>query len=444
MKKFTIAILALTLCLEPTAVYAGGGDEDGHGHEESGHDEHGNDEHGHDKHGHGDHGHGEHEDEPPKGPHGGRLLTSGDLSLELTIFEQGVPPQFRLYPYQLSKPLDPKSVSTAIKLSRFGGQVDEFSFNAESDYLTSEKVVQEPHSFIVAVQAEYAGAKHSWEFESFEGRTELSSRAIRAGNVAIETAGPQKISQSATVYGQLLANEDRVIHIHPRFPGVVRRINKTLGDAVRAGDVLAVIESNQSLKEYEIRSQLNGVVVERHLTLGEYVSESQQLFVVADLSELWADFQIYRDDFSSAQVGRELVIDADDGLQTLTTKVSYVSPITDSVTQSKRVRAVIANADGRFRPGLFVSGTLKGVEVNAAVAVSREAAQTFRDWVVVFGAEGDQGGKQIFQALPVVFGARDLKYVEVLSGVSAGQRYAAKNSYIIKADVEKSGASHDH
>ena len=272
-----------------------------------------------------------------------------------------------------------------------------------------------------------------------EGRTELSPNAVKAAEIGFDVAGPQVIAQSAVVYGQITPNDDHVAHIHPRFPGIVKQINKSLGDTVKSGDVLAVVESNQSLKEYEVRSQLGGVVIERHLTLGEYVAEDQQLFIVADLTQVWADFHVYRDDFSAAAVGREILIDADDGGVAISATVTYVSPVTDTVTQSKRIRAVISNTDGRLRPGIFIKGILRGSESEVPIAVRREALQTFRDGNVVFVTDG-----HIFQAAPVEVARKDSKYAEILSGITAGQKYVSRNSYIIKADIEKSGASHDH
>jgi cobalt-zinc-cadmium efflux system membrane fusion protein len=202
---------------------------------------------------------------------------------------------------------------------------------------------------------------------------------------------------------------------------------------------LAVIESNQNLVGYEIKSQISGVVIERHATLGEFVPEAKEIFIVADLSELWADFQIYRDDFGSARSGQDIVVHIGDEDKTITSKVIYVSPVTDQATQSKKIRASIANTDLSLRPGLFVTADLKISSKVVSLAVKRSALQTFRDWDVVFINEGN-----IFQAMPVELGGKDTQFVEIISGIKNGQKYVAENSFIIKADIEKSGASHDH
>lgn len=414
----SLGIVATVFCLLVPYGFCGGGHDHGHGHGNG--DEH-------------------HEEEPPKGPNGGRLLVKDGFALEVTIFERGVPPEYRLFAYEDGKAIAPEAVKVSIKLTRFGDKIETFEFSHRDNFLVSPKVVEEPHSFLVSVTSEYKGEKHSWEFESFEGRTEFSDYALKVANLEIAVAGPIQISNSTRVYGRILPNEDRLAHLGPRFAGIVKDIRKSLGDQVEKGEVLAVIESNQNLQPYEVRSHINGVVIHRHATLGEVVSDSKDIFVVADLSQVWADFQVYRDDFGIIDVGQKIMIDLGPNHELLGAKVAYVSPITDEATQSKLIRAVLPNLKGDLRPGLFVSGILTASESPVAVAVKREAIQTFRDWNVVYQTDG-----HVFQAIPVELGRFDSEYIEITSGLEAGAKYVAKNSFIVKADIEKSGASHDH
>jgi cobalt-zinc-cadmium efflux system membrane fusion protein len=419
MKLHLLHAVVIAAFWMPQFSYAGGGHDHGHGH------------------GHG-HGHAEHAEEPAKGPHGGRLLTKDDFAVELTIFEKDVPPQFRVYAFRGETLLPAAQVKVTIVLERFLREEETFVLAAEGDYLTAKQIVAEPHSFEVHVAAEHDGKTFEWEYDSHEGRTELSEEGLKVARLEIATAGPAVISQTARVYGRLLPNEDKVAHVYPRFAGVITQIAKTLGDTVAKGELLAVIESNQSLQPYEIRSQVKGVVLKRHATLGEFVPDSREIFVVGDLSEIWADFQVYRDDFGAIEAGQKISIELGDGKEIPAT-VAYTSPITDEVTQSKLIRAILPNPSGALRPGLFVSGVLSGAESEVPLAVKRSAVQTFRDWQVVYLTDGHQ-----FQAMPVELGRKDSKYVEVLAGLRVGDRYVSANSFIIKADIEKAGASHDH
>jgi cobalt-zinc-cadmium efflux system membrane fusion protein len=330
-------------------------------------------------------------------------------------------------------------VSVEIKLTRFGGKVEVFAFSPSGEFLRSQRVVEEPHSFEVLVNARYRDSPYSWHFDSFEGRTVLSDDALKVAQVEMAKVGPGAILNSTTVYGRILADEDRVAHLGARFPGVVRAIRKSFGDTVQKGDILAIIESNQNLQPYELRAQIGGVVIQRHAVIGEVATDSQPLFIVADLSRVWADFHVYRDDIGTITVGQSVRIELGNGKPAIEATVAYVSPVTDEATQSKLIRAVLPNPRGELRPGLFVSGTLIASETKVAVAVRREAIQTFRDWNVVYLTDG-----HTFQAAPVTLGRSDPHFIEVISGVEVGDTYVAKNSFIIKADVEKSAASHDH
>ncbi len=270
-------------------------------------------------------------------------------------------------------------------------------------------------------------------------QTQITPEMIKESKIEFGIAGPGSISREIQVYGRLLPNQDKVFHANPRFPGVIKEVRATLGKKVTTGEIVAVIESDQSLQRYEVRSLIDGTVVEKHATLGEHVTEATELFVITDLSEVWADFQAYGAEAEGIVEGQEILITLPDINETVSGKVVYLSPIADEATQSKLIRAILPNPAGVLKPGIFVRGMLRTRGEELPLVVTREAIQTFRDGKVVFFTDG-----KVFQAIPVELGRQDSKFVEVLSGISAGAKYVTKNSYLIKADIEKSGASHEH
>ena len=96
------------------------------------------------------------------GPKGGKLFTADDFSVEITIFEKGVPPQFRLYLYENGKLLPPNAATVAMTLSRLGAPGQLFKFTPEANYLLGNQVVEEPHSFDVAIVSEHNGKTVRW------------------------------------------------------------------------------------------------------------------------------------------------------------------------------------------------------------------------------------------------------------------------------------------
>ena len=388
--------------------------------------------------GEGGHG-GEAAAEAAKGPHGGRLLSEGDFATEVTIFESGVPPEFRVFFYEKGKPIDPAGVKLAIELHRFGGRVDKIGFAKREDYLLSDKEIVEPHSFDVKVIAERGGKTHRWEYDSYEGRTTMTPEAVKNSGMIIESAGPAKIKTTIKVNGRILPNEERMAHVIPRYPGIVKKINKRLGDAVAKDEVVAVVESNESLQPYEVKSSIAGTVIKKDVAQGEFVKEGEAIYVVADLGTVWVDLNVHRKDFDKLKVGQAATIFAGEGLTNATGTVSYISPFGAEDTQTMLARVELPNPKAHWRPGLFVAGEILVEEAEVPLAVKTTALQTFRDWEVVFMNDGN-----IFEIAILELGRRDAEWVEVSSGLTAGQKYVSDKSFIIKADILKSGASHDH
>lgn len=387
----------------------------------------------------GEGGHGSAAAEVAKGPHGGRLLRDGDFATEVTIFESGVPPEFRVFFYEKDKPIDPAGVKLKIELHRFGGRVDKIGFAKRENYLLGDQEIVEPHSFDVKVIAERGGKTYRWEYDSYEGRTTMTSEAVKNSGIVIESAGPANIKTTIKVNGRVLPNEDHMTHIIPRYPGIVKKINKRLGDTVAKDEVVAVVESNESLQPYEVKSSIAGTVIKKDVTQGEFVKEGDAIYIVADLGTVWVDLNVNRKDFGKLKVGEAVTLFAGENMTNATGTVSYISPFGAEDTQTMLARVELPNPQGVWRPGLFVTGEIVVQEAAVPVAVRASALQTFRDWEVVFMQ--DEG---MFEIAILELGRRDGEWAEVLSGLNSGQKYATENSFIIKADILKSGASHDH
>jgi cobalt-zinc-cadmium efflux system membrane fusion protein len=187
-----------------------------------------------------------------------------------------------------------------------------------------------------------------------------------------------------------------------------------------------------------MKAPIDGTVIDRDGTLGEFASEQKPLFTIADLSTLWIDFSVYRRDFSRVHIGDAVSIDVGDGGPPIDARIDYVSPLGASDTQSSMTRAVVANA-GRLRPGLFVAGRVALSARPAEVAIKATAVQSLEGRTVAFVRSGDR-----FEPRELELGARDAEWIEVTFGLLAGDVYAAKNSFVIKAELGKSGASHEH
>ena len=398
----------------------------------------GKDDHAGNGHGHEGDGHGA--EQAARGGHGGRLLTQDGVTVELAIAESGTPPTWQAWLYRDGKPLPATAGTVEVRLVRLGGVRETHALVPQADgSLLAKRVVGEPHSFDVEVVATVEGKPLRWAYESYEGRTTIAAKIAQDSGIRVAPAQAGVIADEHEVQGLLTPVEGRVANIAARFPGPIRRLAVNVGDRVRAGQSLAVVESNLSLTTYPVTTPISGVVLARNATVGGVAGEGATLFEVADLSSLWVDLHIFGADAQHIVPGVPVTVTRLSDGATARTTLERVLPGTATASQSTVARATLANADGLWRPGSAVKARITVQQQPAALVVPVAALQTFRDWDVVFVRVGDT-----YEVRPLELGKRDAARVEVLSGLEAGDQVVVEQSYLVKADIEKSGASHDH
>jgi len=197
------------------------------------------------------------------------------------------------------------------------------------------------------------------------------------------------------------------------------------------------------LGQYALRAPFDGVVIEKHITLGERLGEDADLFTVADMSTVWVDLSVYQKDLPHVQAGQTFHIEPGEGVPGAEGRLAYVFPLVDQHTRTCTARAVLPNPDGRLRPGLFVSADVHVGDGVAAVLVPKGALQRLEDRTVVFVPE-----EGALVSRPVEVGRSSRTHVEVLSGLAAGERYVARGAFDLKAKIVTGGlgahAGHGH
>jgi cobalt-zinc-cadmium efflux system membrane fusion protein len=569
--------------------------------------------HGHDEPaGHSDEGEQDHseadetaaeEREEDKGPHRGRLFSKDDLKLEVAIYERNVPPQFRVYATDAAGnniPLD--QIKLNIDLHRLE-RVDKIRFSPAGDYLLGDTEVVEPHSFDVKINAGWQGMSYQWEFSQIEARSKITAEAAKNAGIATTKAGPAEIHQVVQLSGEIGLHEKYVAHVVPRLDAMVTSVKKDLGDPVKKGDILAILDSREladakseyltavkqaepvrieverqkllntntgimldllqkeldldtlyekinalvlgesraqivpaygrlirskavyereqslykkkisskseyllAMEEYksaeakyialrekisydnklallekqrrleqanleiktlaqklrtlglspreiknlsheqkgrftrfELRSEINGEVIEKHIAVGESVKKDFDVFLLANLSEVWVNIAVPVKHLNQVRLGQRVTVRAEKLSLEAQGKLTYLGAVIDEKTRTVTGRVVISNKKRVWRPGMYVTVNLIQDSRKVPVAVSPDAIQTIRDWSVVFIKVGDQ-----YEARPLQLGENDGSHVEVLSGLAVGDEYVYKNSFAVKAEIGKSAATHDH
>ena len=198
-------------------------------------------------------------------------------------------------------------------------------------------------------------------------------------------------------------------------------------------------EQKGRFTRFELRSEINGEVIQKHIVVGESVKKDLGVFVLADLSEVWVNIAVPAKHLNEVQLGQKVTVRADKlGLEAKG-KLSYLGALIDEKTRTVTGRVVISNKKRLWRPGMYVTVSLIKDSRKVLLAVSPDAIQTIRDWSVVFIKVGDQ-----YEARPLELGENDGTRVEVLSGLALGDEYVHKNSFAVKAEIGKSAATHDH
>ena len=346
----------------------------------------------------------------------------------------------------------------------------------------------------------------------------LSEAQRKEHGIELAVAQAGALETHLTFPGSLGLNTERMVRVVPRIPGIVREVRKRLGDVVRAGEVLAVIDSREladakagylaagerltlaestftrekslwekkisaeqdylsakqalteaqielqaakhklqalglsepSLKQagarpeglltrYEIVSPLAGTIIEKQITVGELLKDDTETFVVADLSTVWVTLQVPPTALPLVKKGQRVIISAGQSIAEAVGTVSYVSPILLEDTRTAVTRVELPNHDGNWRPGLFVTATIVAGKNQASVLIPKSAIQTIEGKPSVF-VQTEEG----FEARPVTLGPSNDTQVEVTKGLSSGERYAATETFILKAELGKGEASHQH
>ncbi|WP_310541377.1 efflux RND transporter periplasmic adaptor subunit [Phenylobacterium sp.] len=374
-----------------------------------------------------------------RGPHRGRLLRDGDFAVEITIFEDGAPPEFHAYVYRKDKPIDPRQVQLTVELTRLGGKVDRFAFAPVEDYLRGAGVVVEPHSFDVKIRAVEGGRTHQWAYASYEGRTSISAEAAKAGGVRTEIAGPAAISELVDMAGRVEIVPEGMAEVRAVYPGRILMMRGELGQSVRKGQAMARVESSHSLQAYGITAPISGVITEKNANVGG-VAGDQPLFVVADPTKLHAEFFVYPRDAERVRVGQPVEVRSLSGEARLTARVEAILPTADLASQTLMAHVHLPpGAATSFRPGMGVEGSFSVGAQSAPLAVRTKALQRFRDFTVVFAKVGNT-----YEVRMLELGRQTPEWTEVLGGLAPGTEYVVDGAFLIRADIEKSGASHDH
>ncbi|MGB5834248.1 MAG: efflux RND transporter periplasmic adaptor subunit, partial [Thiohalocapsa sp.] len=274
--------------------------------------------------------------------------------------------------------------------------------------------------------------EHGGGDEHAEGVVSVTPEVLREFDIALAEAGPGILQEEVVLPGEIKFNREQLAYTTPRYVGTITSIKARLADQVRAGQVLATLESTETLRPFEVTAPFDGTIVAYEITPGETVEAGKPLFTVADLSAVWADLQIYQRDLNKIRRGLPVTIVNGHGGPSFKGTISYIAPTIDEHTRTGLARVIVDNSSGEWRPGQFVKGTVTTEEHTVDIAIPRTAVLTDEGQTVVF-VQTNQG----FAPRPVVLGNSDRRFHEVKDGLAPGETFVARNAISLKAEMGK-------
>lgn len=346
----------------------------------------------------------------------------------------------------------------------------------------------------------------------------LTRDQMRDLGIQTKTATPGQLSVTISTRGKIILHPDRLVHILPKISGVAREAKKNIGDRVKEGEVLAILESREmadikanylaakekenlalsllereqrlhekkvsaeqdylnaksayaeakinlqlskqklhafgieddeiqrlsnentpDLRLYDIRSPIDGNVIARHINRGEFIENTNTIYEIADLSTVWIEIGIYPKDLVKVKEGQMVDISLPLNGSFAQAKIIYLSPIIQDETITAKAVAELKNPNGNWRPGSFVKINIATENVFVPILIPKDAIQEIegKEYVFVRVPEG-------FEKRQTQIGVTDNDNVEILSGLAAGEEFASSKTFLLKADLGKKEAEHEH
>jgi len=276
--------------------------------------------------------------------------------------------------------------------------------------------------------------EHEDEHNEEEGHIEITTtNALKAG-IINATASAGQIQKMTTVYGRSIIVPNAISQVSARFPGLITKLSVNVGDVVTAGDNIAQVESNDSLKRYNITAPISGVVTKRHVNPGELANQ-QSLLTIENYDRLWVEFKVFPSQQQAISKGQQVTMSS-----TLAKTQSKIIHLLANKNQPFITAIVpLDNDTGLWAPGQMLTGSIVTNQVDVSLTIDNRAFQEIEGKNVIFVTN-----KNGYETRELELGQTDGQFTEVISGLQAGDQYALINSYLLKADLGKAGASHAH
>ncbi len=278
------------------------------------------------------------------------------------------------------------------------------------------------------------------EDEHEDGPIELSEESQELGGIKTAIVGSSSFASKVSVSGRIAQDVEEVKYVFASESGTIKECRANLGGQVKEGETVCVATVNSNNQSIEIKAPISGTVISEFIKKGEHVDETTAIYAIADLSKLWANFDVYEKDIGFVKLGQKmLVYPLSYPDKTLEGEVVFISPRVDESTYTVKIRAVVDNTNDLLKLGMSVRGDILGEADGSVLTIPSEAIQTVENKTVVF-KKMEKG----FEPQEVKVLSQTKESAAIQEGVSKGDEIVVKGSFILKSKMMASEMGHDH
>lgn len=197
---------------------------------------------------------------------------------------------------------------------------------------------------------------------------------------------------------------------------------------------------------FVIRAPIAGVISQKDIVVGENVQLADQLFTIEQLKDLWLEFNLAHQYSAQLQMGQNVSFKINGSDQRYSAEVQSLTSQADVQTGRLVVRAKLKQQSAELRPNVMVNVLLADSGTKNALRVQKSAVQSIEGKDSIFIVESEQKGQVHLKAQALKLGqaSSDGQWIEVISGLEAGQKYISQGSFLLKSELEKDEAGHEH
>jgi multidrug efflux pump subunit AcrA (membrane-fusion protein) len=263
----------------------------------------------------------------------------------------------------------------------------------------------------------------------------LTPQNLQHVSIQTETAAAGNLKITLKAAGRVTENLNKTARVSSTLEGRLTKLNFDINDRVKAGDVLALVQTPELLgKPLEIKAPIDGVIIERAKAIGELVDKDTPIYTISDPSDLWVIAEIKERDLGVVKVGQDATFKVlaypDREFHGRVVRLGNQLE-TDSRTLEARIET--SNADGLLKPGMFADVEITTTIAKETLVISDSALQSEGDEQIVFVAR--EGGK--FEKRVVRLGMEQRGRVQVLKGLKPGEPVVTDGSFILKSEMLK-------